>query len=325
MKFPLLLFILSAFFVVQSTTAQDSLGVENEVGSIRLSIAIEPNRVPVNRTAKLTIRLEWTGERDQYEIRPFDNPIVHNFDIIANASANKVANVNGQTTTIREYTFTLQPTTMGMAYVENFIIKYTDLDTDKEFTLTTNRVEVKVLEPLPEPGSKTWILWVLLVMCMAGGGVTGFFTYRRKREERLKKLREEAEKNIPIEETYLAELKTIPINDPDIDIVDCFSKLSKLLRHFIKDKFSLPGLEASTDELVSELRKLNVDEKFIHETQEILESSDVVKFSGGSSSKAELDRAYTLFEANLHKSLRGELTGNADSGNNEQLTGNGGQ
>ena len=325
MKFFSLLFIVSVFFFVQSTAALDSLEVENNLGSIRLSTSIEPTRVPVNRTAQLTVRLEWTGERDRYEIHPFDNPIVHNFEIIANASANKVASIGGQTATIREYTFTLQPTTMGMAYVENFIIKYTDLETDKEFTLTTNRVEVKVLDPLPEPGSKTWILWVLLIACLAGGGVVGFMIYKRKRAERLRQLQEEAEKNIPIEERYLAELKSIPMNDPDIDIVDSFSRLSKLLRRFIRDKFSLPGLEASTDELVSELRKLNADEKFIHETQEILKSSDIVKFSGGSSSRSELDRAYTLFEANLHKSLRGELPGDSGSENNEQLTGIGGK
>jgi hypothetical protein len=286
--------------------AQNSLSVGQQESGITLSASIDQNNVPQNRNALLTVRLQWYGNLDKYEIHPFDNPIVHNFAITGTASANKVAVINGQKTAIRDYQFTLKPENMGMAYVENFIIKYTDLESNKDYALSTNRIEAKVIEPVEEPGSNSGIGLLIALLVLTAAAVAALLFLRRKKRERIKAEQDAAEKSRPIEEEFLSQLKNIDLANPDLKIANEFTNLTKILRHFLYEKFEI-SISASLQEIVQALTEKNSDDRFIHEVEEILNIADVVKFSGGSGAKSDLDRAYTLLETNLQKSLRGEL------------------
>ncbi len=275
---------------------------------IRLSASVDKNQVPLNRTLVFTIRMEWYGELDKYEVHQFDNPLVQNLEIIANASSNRVAEVGGQNTSVLDYDFTLKPKSLGMGYVEGVIIKYTDRETNKEYRLITNRIEVKVVDPLPEPGSKNWLLWAAGVFVLSAVSAGAVLQLRRKKNERERKAQEAAAAAVPMEEGYLAQLRgQINLQDPDLDVSTSFAYLARLLRRFLSEKLSLPGLEATTEEIIQALHTKNLDERCELEISEILSKADLVKFSGGSMNKSELDRAYTLLEANLQRSQRGEL------------------
>jgi len=304
------LFIFFTSVFSQNSNQTDSSVINKTVSEsgISLSAQVNTKQVPFNRTLELLIQLKWYGNLDRYQVHQFDNPILNNLEIIANSSANKVSNENGGNIALQEYSFTLQPKSLGMSYIEGVIIRYTDLDTDTEYSLTTNRIEVKVIDSLPEPGDKSWMLWLLLFVVLAGACIVVFRRLQQRKEEQIRRAREEAEKAIPLEEKYLIELKErVDLQDPNLDIGVSFSTLSRFLRHFLQEKFNVPAEVNTTEDVVSELTKQQIEDRFIDEIKDILTTSDIIKFSGSHAEKTELVRIYGLIESNLHKSLRGEV------------------
>ncbi len=318
-----LLIVLFIFFTSvfsQNSNQTDSSSLKKTVpeSGISLSAQVNNNKVPFNRTIELLIQLKWYGNLDRYQVHQFDNPILNNLEIIANSSANKVSTVNGENIAVQEYSFTLQPQSLGMSYIESVIIKYTDLDTDTEYSLTTNRIEIKVIDPIPEPGDKSWILWLLLFIVLAGVAYFMFTRVKQRKAERIRRTQDEAEKAIPLEEKYLKELKElVDLQNINFDIVKSFSELSRFLRHYLKEKFKVPAEVTTTEDVMNELKKQQIDERFISEIKDILTTSDIIKFSGSHVEKNELVRIYGLIESSLHKSLRGELLNKNNEQNNK--------
>jgi hypothetical protein len=134
----LLLFIWSLVWSQVGNT-----GAEIGPDGIRITAEVAPHNVPLNRTARLTVRLEWAGDLDRYEIKRFDNPLMENFSILSTSGANRVQVVGGQPVAIQEYYFMLKPDVLGMAYVDGMVVRYTDIATGKEYRLFANRLEAK--------------------------------------------------------------------------------------------------------------------------------------------------------------------------------------
>ena len=195
-----------------------------------------------------------------------------------------------------------------MGYVEEVIITYTDMSNDKEYRLTTNRIKVKVTDPLPEPGSSNWILWFIPIVALVIVVIVFVRQAAKKKAEKIKQAKLEAAASIPLEEQYLKKLKdAVDLNTSDLNVGDGFARLSRLLRLFLAKKFHITGLEATSEDVIKELHNKDLDDRFVNETAESLKKADMIKFSGGAGEKSELERMYTLIESSLQKSLRGEL------------------
>jgi hypothetical protein len=275
---------------------------------IRLEAFVDQTSVPLNRTIKFTIRLQWQGNLDRYDIHHFDNPIVENLEIIGNASANKVGEENGQAMAVQEYEYTLKPKSMGMGYVEGMIINYTDVTNNKEFRLITQRMEVKAIDPLPEPGSKKWVLYLALILLASAAMAVLFIIIKKKKAAASLKKQEAATVQISLEEQFLLTLKNeVNLADPDLDLDASYGQVSRLLRRFLNQKFNIAGLEATTVDVLRSLEQIKVDDRFISDIRDVLTSADLVKFSGTSIERSEFERCYTLVEALLQRSLRGEI------------------
>ena len=299
----LLIIVLMNSFVI----GQDSTDVNGLNSSIKVSALVNTKEVPLNRTITLTIKVSWVGGLDQYEIYEFDNPVVRNLEIIGTSSANRVTGGH-KPEAVKEYEFTLSPVSLGMAYIEPAIITYNDRVLEQNQRLVTNRLDVKVIDPVPEPGEAASI-WIFLVigMFVIGAGAVVYLLAQKKRNER--KALEESEPVLPLEEQYLQQLKEIvDLNAVELDVGKSFSKVSRLYRKYLAEKYNIQALETTTEEVNNALSESNVDERFFNSTQEILSACDLAKFSGGAGSKSELERVYTLIESNLERSLRGEVT-----------------
>jgi hypothetical protein len=282
------------------TAPEQSLGDEG----IKVTAFADRSTVPLNRAAVLTIRLEWYGDLDRYEVTDFENPTAQNFEIISNASANKVSAVNGRSVAIQDFQYTLKPVSLGMGYVNGLTIKYKDAATGKAYRLWTNRVEIKILDPVAEPGSYRNLLYLL-----TGGlvlGLAGYWFWRRtvrKHQER-DKAEAVAKQQKSLEEVYLENLKNqIPLQSSDLDPGQALSHLSRMIRRYWAEKFSLPGLEATTEQFIDRLKTAALDERMIREVSEILQTADVVKFSGTNIDRSTLERLYTLYEYHLKSFL----------------------
>lgn len=282
--------------------------VPDQQGGITLNAFVREDKVPQNRFAELVIQLSWSGELDRYEVKPFDNPILQNLEIQGSGSANRVSAEGGRTTAVREYAFQLKPQTIGMAYVEPMIILYTDSETSQQYSLTTNRIPVHIIDPVPESSAKSALWWVLGILVI--GSATGWFWRKLylKKKTRREKLAQEMTDVKPLEENYLDELKAvIDPSDYSLDGKRAFSQMSRLLRRFLHEKFSAPGLEATTSELYQFFYDQKFEDRFINEIRDLLSNADVIKFSGKSVDRNEADLMMSRVESILHSSLRGEI------------------
>lgn len=282
--------------------AQDSVKVAKQAlpEEIKVSTRVDRTSVPLNRTLTLHVSLTWQGDPDRYEISDFENPALTNFQITGTATSNKTEIVHGKVYTRRDYEFTLKPRELGMGYVEGVIIKYKDRTTGKENTLVTQRIGLKVIDPIRESHSAShWpveVLYVAFLIILAG--ILWFFLIYRKSKKSIP----EIEETPPIEETYSKKLKKI-IDFDNPDLKGGFSELSKLLRNYLSEKFNLPAKQATTQELLTEMTARELDEKLISQTREVLGVADEIKFSGGSGSREELEKIYGSVESVFERYL----------------------
>ena len=66
------------------STKVDQVSIDEN--GIRLEAFVEKTETPLNRTAILTIKIEWYGNLDKYEIHQFDNPLLQNLENILKAA-----------------------------------------------------------------------------------------------------------------------------------------------------------------------------------------------------------------------------------------------
>ncbi len=295
-------FLIVFLSILSLAVAQDSLKVAQQPApeNIKISTQVDRTTVPLNRTLTLHVSLKWDGDPDRYQILDFENPALTNFEITGTATSNKTEVVNGKVVTHRDYEFTLKPRELGMGYVEGVIVKYKDGISGKQHSLVTQRISLKVTDPVPEGHSAThWptaILYVALLIIFAG--ILWFFLIYRKSKKSIPEIEEVP----PVEETYLKNLKEL-IDFSNPDLKNGFSQLSKLLRNYLSEKFDLPAKQATTQELLKEMNNRKMDEKLVYQTKEVLSVADEIKFSGGSGSREELEKIYGSVESVLERQI----------------------
>ncbi|HOZ22730.1 MAG TPA: hypothetical protein PLO28_13145 [bacterium] len=289
--------IAAAIAIFFSSLGISSLQAQGEDEGIRVSASAQPNEVPLNRTAVVTIRLEWAGDLDRYEITRFDNPLVENLNIIETASANQVQVVGGMQVARQEYQYTVKPDGLGMAYVDGIIIRYADRETGKEYRLASSRLELKVIDPLPEPAS---YLWLVILLSMLLSSLIAVFLVRRiraRRAEAERLARIQAASEVSLEQKYGERLREeVDLRQPDLDVNAAFGRLAGVLRRYLAAKYSLPLISATTSEVRGLMAEAGADERVIADTLAVLESADIAKFSGAAQMRSELERAYTILE-----------------------------
>ena len=284
--------------------AQDTASMPgNTTGEVKASAFVDKKEVPLNRPLLFTVKIEWFGNLDRFEIEEFENPVVSNFEIMGTASSNQVGETAGQTLAVKEYEFTLRPTSLGMGYIEGVIIKYRDTSSGESRRLITNRLEAKIIDPVPEPGERhiPWLI-ILPIFVVVCSGTFLFWFIRQKKEEQ-RRLAELANV-VPPEEVFLNELKTaFDISSPQADLKENYAGLSRLYRQYLAEKYEISALETTTNEVLSLLKNKDLDDRLLNETDEILKKCDVAKFGGGITDKSELQRVYTLIEDILQRNL----------------------
>lgn len=301
------LFISISFSQVTDSTAIDS---EALTGRIKASARVNPKEVPQNRTVTYTVEIRWQGDLDRFEIEKLESPVLTNLEIVGNSSSNWVGELEGVIQAVKTYEFILKPLALGMAYIDGLIIEYKDKELDKAHRLVTSRLEVKVIDPIIERGSGLLVVTGGIILGLMVISAGGFYLIKRKKEKEAEE-RLRAIESIPVEEKYLSEIRQ-KVDIQKNEISESFSVISKIFRRYLSERYQLSALETTTQEIISEFKKMAVAEKIIEEVEELLKTCDVAKFSGGLLERASLDRAYTLFEDILsrNKSEYGDFVNN---------------
>ena len=298
--YPIVLLLLGAITIPSDLRAQprgDSLRAPVLV-SMSATAALE--EVPLNRFAAYTITLKWQGRLSDIEFNPPDLPPLANFKIAGSSSSNWVGVENGQQTSIKTFEYSLRPEGLGMGYVDAMRVSYLDKATGEQHSLYTSRVGIKVIDPLAEPEDAPLglIVTIGLLLC-AGLAILVFQREARAKKKETARLAALAVK--PLEEEFLEELKsTVNINTTELK--EAFASLSKLLRRYLHRRYEIPAPGVATQEVVAALRNLTAEEQTTH-IEEILQTCDLFKFSGGAGEPARLARVYALTENFLQSNL----------------------
>ncbi len=288
---------------VQST---DSLQYQNIADAeIRAAAHVSSHEIPQNQMVTYSLKVSWKGNLDRFEILKLEPPVLTNLRIVSSSSSNWVGQKDGQTLAVKTFETLLQPEEMGMAYIDGGIVEYKDVFLGGTQHLTTNRVEVKVVEPVFAKDWSGLLLAGSLVLLLL---VAVFFAIGFVRRKKVKEaeLREKAASEIPLEDMFLDSLKKdVDLQGHDIGVA--FSNLSSVLRKYLSQKFGLEALGLTTSHLADELSRKGVDAKIVELAEEVLRDSDVVKFSGGQADRASLERGYTLVEQILENNRASTL------------------
>lgn len=271
--------------------------------SIRISAELDKREVPLNRQVVCLVTVEWTGDMKRYQISEIQNPSVSNFEIVKTAAGDRRWTENGQVKAARTFEFVLQPKSLGMGYIENLVVSYVDSETGEAELLVAPRLNAKIIDPIPEPGSRSsWIVWLLIALVVVLIGF-GFIVWQKKKRQEARRAAE-AVKIVPLEEQFLQELHaTVNLNSPELKLNDAFWSLSKITRKYLSQKYQLPALESTTENIIAELNRMSLDATLVNNIQEILTVSDLAKFAGNVTERSALDRTYTLLEAVLERNL----------------------
>ncbi|MFQ5640429.1 MAG: BatD family protein [bacterium] len=311
-SFLILLFVSNSSF----SQAQDSLATKQEShgGKITAEVTVDRNEVPQNQRVTFTIRISWQGDLDRYEIGTLEKPILNNLEILSTSSSNWVGETEGIKRATKTFDFLLRPMELGMAYIDAMIIEYRDSQYDEKHSLVTNRLEVKVVDPILESDNTLWFVSgaaLLVIALVAMGGVS----FLKRKKAKVAELRKQELAAIPVEVAFLSELNE-KIDLKSADPVASFSELSKLLKRYLSEKYQIAALETTSREIRDGLNRVGVSEKLLEQTDEVLKSCDIAKFSGGDVERATLERCFTLVEDILSRNKNEQ---NADLTENKTL------
>ncbi|MDZ7271171.1 MAG: hypothetical protein ONB17_06115 [candidate division KSB1 bacterium] len=271
---------------------------------IKATAAVSATRVPLNRTVTVTLTVEWAGALDQYAIDDV-SPMVSNLELVATASANRVGESDGRPYALRQYEFTYRPQSLGMAYVEAMVVNYEERATGARRSVVTPRLEVRVVDPVPESGQRRLpVLWVVVGVVL--GAVAGLSFWALKEKQARRRREQQAQPAAPLEEALLQELRQgVNPTSPGMNPREASAFLSRLFRRYLSEKYAFRALEATTDELLTWLNQAGLEQRLVEESSEILRQCDVLKFAGPSAGDpATVQRLYTLVEGILERNLR---------------------
>lgn len=269
---------------------------------VKLNASISPQETPLNRAATCVVQLKWHGDLSQIEFDPPEAPRLSNFKLTGSASSNWVGLENGANTAIKTFEYTLKPEGLGMGYVEPLRVSYLDKRTNEKHDLYTTRLSVQIVDAVAEPGETPLGLIFGIVAGLAIIGGLAYF-YWQQRKQKAERARQAAQIVKPLEEEFLEELHaSVDLNA--LDTKEAFTALSKLLRNYLQRRFDIPAQGITSAEAVEAFRPLAADLNHVMQLEEILQISDVVKFSGAGGDPTRLARAYALAENFLRANLK---------------------
>lgn len=149
-----------------------------------------------------------------------------------------------------------------------------------------------------------YLLFLVLLALAAGG----YLLYRRFRKNRDQEP-VPAESAVPAHERALMALKALEAMRlwQQGRVKEYYSKVSEIVRRFFEDRFGVPALEMTSDEIVQSLKMVPEAGGVLKEVDRFLLTSDLVKFAkyepSMAENEAELQMAYGIVRALIPRPL----------------------
>jgi hypothetical protein len=296
-KVRLIIGLVTLVFAAHSSVADSLSKTVNQ--QILLNSYVEESSIPLNGNVILHIEVSWPGKLNRYQIEPVSQPILTNLLLEGSGSENRLlTGEDGSLKAVKAITYRLRPLEMGMAYIDGIVLRYIDRESGEEENLSSQRIMVEILEPIPENKSERFQAVVYIVLLIIFFVITTYFILKYFRKK--KSARENGTPEISLAETYLNRLSQ-EVDPRGTNLSDMISRLSKIFREYLHQDLHIPAKELSTQEIVASIKNMELDESEINSLTQVFEKLDIIKFSGKSMDPNEFTHIYGTIENFLMK------------------------
>lgn len=273
----------------------DSLGAASALAQtdIEFKSYIEESRVPANRQVVFHLELSWTGDMKRYQFTRIPQPGLTNLLLEMSSSSNKLETLpSGQTRSIKRISYQLSPLEMGMAYIDAVEVAYRDIVTGEDSRLFSQRMEIKIIEPVAEGRSRLEAL-IYIVLLILFSGTIAYFLVLYVRKRRSHRSLEEAETSPA--ERYHGRLAR-EIDPKSANLNEMTEQMSKLFREYLAEEFQIRTTESNLENMLERLKSAGVAAADITKLAELFQKLDVIKFAGSSVNPAEFSLLHSTIE-----------------------------
>lgn len=247
---------------------------------VEMQVMISKSSIPLNDSLRLDFCITCTGNHSSITISEPPIPEVSNLDITGSGSSNETT-INES---IKRYTYFLKPKTIGMAYIEPIRIEYQNLKTPSTQELWSKRLSISVTEAIIHEETSFSFALVLAILLAIVGGIS-FMIYKNKIKTHSMDTIQEQESINPYDQAD-SDLKQIV--QEKIDNKSKIEKIHHLVLQYFRQQtqsdIGLPGRE-----VVKVLRRLCLADTRIFDIQDFFDRCDLIKFSGSSITKTEVE------------------------------------
>ncbi len=288
---------LGSFFIVGSLVLLlGNLSLYAQEGKVSLEVGVDNPRPTLNEKVRLRVKLSWEGDSQRYEFSWPEEPKCRNLQIVGNSVTNQQTAKAGVTNWVKEFDYILKPIEEGEGGVGPVSLTYTDLQTEKEYSLKSRAIGIEVL-PSPKEGKGTPLLFILGFFVVIGGASLSALLVRK----RGKPPQEPTEEPICLERRKLQELEEVRRGRISGDFKAYYSSIAQILREYIEEKYGIGTKEVTTYDIINSLRAQEVDEGEVKTVEEILAQCDLVKFASHQPSEEDLDSIWLATKGYLEK------------------------
>lgn len=269
---------------------------------ISITASTNQTNIPLNRTVDFSITVRWKGGQERYSIEDFDNPNLTDFEIVSTSSSNIVEDVDGIQYSKKIYSYTLKPMELGMGYVDGVFLKYTDNQTQESNTVVTKRIGIKIIKPIKEADYSYIIYAVLSFFVITAVAFSIVFIVKRRRRVERERLEKE-KKVVDLESQYLQIIKNYK---PDAagDLNKFLNEISQALNKYISQKYEFETTGLNKNGIVAGLKEKDVDESLIEKIDNVIEKSNIYRFSGQTIDLSEYEFIYSLISSIIEKNYQ---------------------
>ena len=244
--------------------------------TIVLKTYLEKNEIPQNQMFNFNIELSWVGDISRYQIVQIPQPRLDNLMLEGSGSANRQDQLSdGQLRSTKTIMFELKPVSVGDGFIESMEVRYRDSQTGETDVLHSQRIFVKITEPLPDiTGGLKGVVYIVLLIIF--GATVGYFLFifLQKRKSR----QSENNENFTREVQYLQRI-TQEVDPKGKNLREMFLRLGSIFREYLSGTMDVSGA-ANAKDWLNLLQQNGVDTNELKKLEPFFTKIDMIKFGG---------------------------------------------
>jgi hypothetical protein len=148
-----------------------------------------------------------------------------------------------------------------------------------------------IIEPVPEEKKKPWWFWYAVA---AGGAFIALIIYLLTRKKKRPAVIQAPVIDLNAYSEALKKLEVLKKENPSVKIFH--TQLTDIFRVYVQKRKGLQSLQKTTDDLIVQLKSLNMDKDRYNELAQALRLTDFVKFAKYEPAAADNENVFTIIK-----------------------------